>query len=286
MSISYANGRFVDTQEVALPFLSDSLGTLRGYRVFTSCRTVNGKIFRLEDHLDRLLTETAEIHMPVAQSKDDMTRLLLDTLLRNRHLNHDLLLMIILSGGGADESGMAPVGPAHFYIIVTPLKAPTSDVYQSGLSLATYAFERPFATVKLLDYVGGVVAQQTVVKEHQANSCLFVSLDADPVWLEGVTFNIFAARNGTLYTPPLDGRILAGITRKVVIELAEKIGYPVQERPIFASETPTFDEVFITSSTRGAVPIVRINQLAIGSGLPGSITGCIVNAYNAYLVDY
>jgi branched-chain amino acid aminotransferase len=286
MSISYANSRFIDTQEVTFPFSSDPLGTLRGYRVFTSCRTVNGKIFRLDDHIDRLLSEAAEIHMPVAQSKDDITRLLLDTLLRNRHLNQDLLLLIVLSGGAADDSGMAPIGPAHFYIIVSPLKVPSTDVYQQGLSLATYAFERSFSTVKLLDYVGGVVAQQTVVKEHHAHSCLFVSLDADPVWLEGVTFNIFAIRNGTLYTPPLDGRILVGVTRRVVIELAQKIGYPCHERPIFRSETPTFDEVFITSSTRGAVPIVRIDQITIGTGLPGPITGCIVDAYNAYLIDY
>ena len=285
-SISYANGRFVPTDELTFPFANDMLGTLRGYRIFTSCRSIKHKIFYMDQHIDRLFTMADQIFMPLPHGKNDLTRILFDLLLRNRHLNSDLLFLIIYSGGPADSSGMLPSETAHCYVTVSALKTPDTQSYERGIALATYPFEREFATIKFLNYAGSVIAQHTVVKEHRAEAPLFLTKTENPEWLEGSTFNIFAVKDNTLITPPTDGRILPGITREVVLNLAQESGITTEERAIYHTELPEFQEVFITSSTRGALPVVRIDHTMIGAGLPGPISQKIDQAYQNHVKNY
>ncbi len=283
--ISYHCGRFIDSSELAFPVLSDMSGTVRGYRIFTACRTQNGKIFHLEDHVDRLFVSAFKIFMEIKETEEELVGIVMDLLLRNRN-SGELLFEMIYSGGPVDESGVTPSGPAQLTILAVPLKTPPSVIYENGLSVATFQHQRPFASVKLLHYVGGIVARKTVVKEHQADHPLFISEEKDPIILEGDTFNVFCVRNGVVYTPQLDNKILSGITRKIVLSLCEKKGLEAKERQVFASEIASFDECFLTSSTRAIVPIVRINQHTIGSGVPGMITRTLMDTFNDYLTQY
>jgi len=107
-------------------------------------------------------------------------------------------------------------------------------------------------------YLGGVIAHQTVVKEQGADMPLFISPDTGHV-LEGSTFNMFFVRDGVLYTPPLDGRVLKGITRRVVIDAAVALEIPVSESAISATDISGFQEAFLTSSTRTVLPVRQID---------------------------
>jgi branched-chain amino acid aminotransferase len=285
-TFSYANGRFVDTQELSFPVETDILGTLRGARVFTSCRTVKNRVFHLDDHLNRVTQNAKDLGLRVELTHSEITRAIVETLLRNRHLNQDLLLLIILSGGTADASGMVASGPALLYIKVSPLTEPSPEWVASGVALALFAHQRPFAHIKVLNYVGSLMAHQTVVKEYNAYAPLFVTETGDPEWLEGSTFNVFAVQKGVLITPPLDGQILNGVTRSIILKLAEENGIAVQERPVLVSEIPTLDECFITSTTRGALPVTRIDQTQIGAGVPGPVTQTLIKAYTQYVSHY
>jgi len=284
--ISYANGRFVDTDEVSIPFMGDNLGTLRGYRLFTSCRTVNGKVFHLDDHVNRLFEMAQKAYMPMGMDRDELIRIIMQTVLRNRAFGQDLLVLIVLSGGKADASGMAPVGPADLYVITSILKTPSDEVYHQGLSLALFPHEKPFAEIKFLGYTASVVAELSVVRAHHADAPLFYSYQTPAQVLEGSTFNVFGVKDGVIITPPIDGRILAGITREILLDLARQHQISIEERPILVDELLVCDELFISSSTRGAVAAVRVDQHVVGTGRPGPVTQLVHEAYNKYLAHY
>ena len=172
--LSYANGNYIPTETVSINVSGDMVGTFRGYRIFSACRTLNqGKVFRLEDHIERLFRSAEELAMKLPHNREGLRGLINNVVEKNRH-HGDLLLEIMYSGGKAAPSGVAPEGPAHVYVIVFPFTPPPDEWYIKGISLASFPYERQWANVKLLNYVGGVLAHQTVVKEYDANEALFV----------------------------------------------------------------------------------------------------------------
>jgi len=283
---SYFNGKYIDSQKMCLPLLDDIIGTVRGYRIFTACRTIKGKVFHLNDHIRRLSSSAREIRMSLPCTLKELREIIQETIERNKKFSGDLLLEIIFSGGPASSNGVAPAGQTALYILTLPFKSPPDWWYEKGISLATYPYQRQWPKVKLLNYVGAVIAHQTVVKRYRAQEALFVSPKDNQTILEGTTFNFFVVKNNKIMTPALDGNILAGITRGVVIKLAKKEGLGVAEQKIRIKDLEIADEAFLTSSTRNATPVVRVNNTKIGSGRPGKITLQFKKLFEEYLEKY
>lgn len=281
--LSYANGHYIPTEAVSINVSEDMVGTFRGYRIFTACRTVNGgKVFRMEDHVERLFRSAREISMDLPHDPDRLKSLIASVVEKNKECG-DMLLEIMYSGGQAAPASVGPEGPAHLYILVFPFTSPPDDWYKKGISLASFAYQRQWPNVKLLNYIGGVVAHQTVVKEYSATEALFVSPKDGQTILEGTTFSLFVVdRNDTVITPPLDETILDGITRKVLMEIVPKTGIALEERQIKLSDLPNMTEVFITSCTRNIVPVVKVNDTVIGNAIPGPM----VNILSEIIGDY
>lgn len=283
---SYANGKYVLSDELSLPVLADPVGTFRGFRIFTAARTIGGKVFSLQDHVDRLFNSAEKIYMTLPHSKDELRGIIQETVSKNSDRQGDLLLEIIYSGGRAGENKLAPAGPAVLYILVLPFNALPDEWYSNGIKLASFAYQRQWPEIKLLNYVAGVIAHQTVVKEHQAQEALFVSPDEKKTVLEGATFSFFIVKDGVVSTHPLDGEILPGITRKVVLELAKKQGIEVKEDYFSYNDLEDVDEAFITSSTRNVVPTVGVDNTVIGKGAVGKTTKKLINAFSEYQTNY
>ncbi|MDP2967139.1 MAG: aminotransferase class IV [bacterium] len=300
---SYANGKFVLTEELALPIKEDITGTIRGFRIFTACRTLpNGKVFRLEDHIDRLFNFATAIYMELPHDKNELKEVIQETIVKNKEEGEEnrfssspfaaaregkeLLLEIIYSGGRANLSGVAPAGKAILYIMVLPLKMPPARWYEKGIKLAVYPYQRQWPEIKFLNYVGAVIAHQTVVKKYEADDALFVSPHEKKIILEGTTFNFFIIKNGVIVTHPADGKILPGITRKVALELACQQGIKTKEDYFSLDDLLEVEEAFITSSTRNIVPVVRVDDIVIGSGQPGEITNKLARFFKEYQANY
>lgn len=275
--ISYIDGNFVPTNEVAFPFVQDAVGTVRGFRIFTACKTIGGRVFRLDDHIQRLWESAGSLGMVLPHDQDVLRGIIADTLEKNADQPGERLLEIFYSGGPASSNGTSPVGPAVLYVVVLPLKLPSPAWYSNGIALATYPHQRPFPEIKLTFYVGAIVAHNTVVKQYNAEMPLFVTEGACPEVLEGSTFNFFVVRDGQLFTPPLDGRILKGITRKTVIELANRLGIGVKEMSVPVDYR--WDEAFLVSSTRNIVPVTRVDDHQIGEGVPGPVTRRLMDMF-------
>ena len=264
-------------------------GTMRGYRVFTACRTVRGKVFRMEDHLDRLYCSAAGIHMKPPLDRDALRTLLNELVDRNvkSGIPEDLLIDVIFSGGLLGATMKQSSNGAYLYIAAQPLEAPPSELYESGIALATFPHLRICPDIKLLHYIGAILAHQTVVPSLDAYEVLFVDPSDDQTILEGSTFTVFFVNSEReVVTPPLDGKILDSITRRVVLEILKAEGLELREEPALLSQISSLSESFIASTTRNVLPVTRIDGTIIGSGRPGAVTQSIIGALQAYLDSY
>lgn len=288
--ISYQRDRFVPTSELTLPFVDDISGTIRGYRVFTACRTIKGKVFRLDDHLDRIFYSAKNIYMKPPVDRESLKQLLLEIVERNLLLGMeaDLLIDVVFSGGLAGNTMKQSGQGAHLYVAVQELEPPPATCYQDGMVLATFPHQRMYADIKLLNYVGAILGHQTVVPQFSADEVVFVDPKDEQTVLEGSTFTVFFVdATGTILTPPLDGRILESITRRVVLEiLAAREDFTFAEAPVTIDQIPSFAEAFLASTTRNVVPVTRINDVVIGNGRPGPVTLAVTKAFLEYLESY
>ena len=286
--LSYSNGKYIPTEELAIPIVSDTTGIMRGFRIFTTCKTVGGKIFRLNDHIDRLFYSAEEIHMELPHTKQELRKILEEVTVHNhKNQSGNLLLKIIYSGGSAALNDVTPIGPASLYVIVSLLEDPPAIWYEKGIAVASYPYQRQWAKTKLLNYIAGVIAHQTVAKEYKADEVLFISPDEHKIILEGVTFNFFIVRDNTIITHPLNDNILAGVTRKVALEVAQTIpGLKIHEDCFSYNDLKNVDEAFMTSSTRNVVPVIRVDDIIIANGKPGKITKKMQKAFLKYQEEY
>lgn len=258
--------------------------------MFTACRTCGDKIFRVEDHLDRVYASASSLHMKPPVDRDSLRELLKEAVERNRQagLSDDLLIDIIFSGGLAGST-MKQSGKGGFlYLAVQQLEPPPPEAYEKGMVLATHLHQRIYADVKLLNYVGAILAHQTVVPQFNADDVVFVYPEDRQTILEGSTFTVFFVNSaGEVLTPPLDGRILDSITRRVVLELLRpRPEFTIHEVPVYVSQLPSLREAFLVSTSRDVVPVTRIDATTIGDGKPGPVTRSILKAFREYLESY
>ncbi len=225
---------------------------------YTTFRTYDhNKVIRLDDHLGRL-EETARLaHKPVT-----LERLRLREALRNVIDEYpgkmDLRIRVVLDL--EDFVG-------EIYIMAEILKTPPPDAYHSGVRVITCQLQRDnpkaklTASIPVADKIRGQLP--TGVEE-----ALMVD-DAGRI-LEGLTSNFFAVKGDEIWTN--EEGVLSGITRSLVLDEAVRIELPVNFRSITITEIPDLEEAFITSSSRGILPVKQIDRILIGSGQPGPIT--------------
>lgn len=275
---------------MTLPYLDDVSGTIRGYRVFTACRTVRGKIFRLEDHLNRLYYSASSIYMIPPIPRDKLRELLAEVVEKNLGAGEkgDLLIDVIFSGGLAGTTMQQSGKGAHLYIAVQPMEPPPPEAYEKGVTLATLPHLRLCPDVKLLNYIGAILGHQTVVPKHDAWDVLFIDPRDNETVLEGSTFTVFFVDSqGDILTPPLNGRILESVTRRVVLEVCSKRpDLTIREVQVKLDHAMSYPEAFLASTTRNVLPVTRLDDAIIGTGFPGPVTRKVMTAVQEYIDSY
>jgi len=244
----------------------------------------------MEDHLDRLYRSAADIYMRPPMPRDELRGLMEKLVAMNRIAcgDHDLLIEAIFSGGLEDNSMKSTGRGAFLYVAVQKLVEPPPEFYETGVALATFRHLRLWADVKLLNYVGAIIAHQTVVPEHDGYDVLYVHPEDGNTVLEGSTFTIFfVEKDGTIVTPPLDRRIFDSITRRVVLELVRsQDDIRIKESVVHLDRLSSFSEAFIASTTRAVLPLSRIDRTVIGNGTAGPVTRRVMAMFREYLNSY
>jgi branched-chain amino acid aminotransferase len=265
------DGKFVPAAEAVFPI--DDLGLLRGYGCFDFMRTYNGRVIFIQDHMQRLFNSARRIGIALPFTESEMAALVEETLRRNPP--GESSVRILVTGGSAPDF-ITPQGRPRIAVMVAPLHAYPAAWYTEGAKVITVPYGRAIPDAKSIDYIRAILVLN---QARGAGAIEAVYLDPEGRVREGTTCNIFAFIGGRLTTPGAD--ILHGITRKKVLALAEGV-YPIDIREISRTELVRAEEVFITSSNRLIVPIVRVDENVIGQGRPGERTRAIMRAFTEY----
>ncbi len=241
---------------------------------YTTLRTFEGhKLLRLEAHFDRLeRSATALLGHPVHLARRSLRCALARALHRCSFPESRLRITVALEGDpGPSAIPMASTidpgsDPLEVYITIESLQPVEADLYRRGVQVITMLITRADPQVKSTRFI----APSRELKAGLPSEVYEVLMvTGDGQILEGFTSNFFAVLDGRLVTAHQG--ILEGVTRSLVLELAAEI-LPIEGRPPRLAEIPRFDEAFITSSSRGILPVVVINDQVIGGGKPGPVT--------------
>jgi branched-chain amino acid aminotransferase len=276
MSIYYVDGQFIEADKARISV--DDLSVLRGFGVFDFLRTYNGVPFHLAEHLQRLLSSARLIGLRIPHGQAALAEIVKETLTRNNHPESNIRLVIT---GGASTDGITPGPSPRLLVLITPVKPLPVAWHRDGIKVITCHVERFMPAAKSINYIPAILCQAEA-RDRQAVEAVYV--DRDGYLLEATTSNIFAVRGNRLITPPCD-RVLAGVTRQVVLELAHR-EWLVEERPLHRDEIRLLDEAFLTSSVKELTPVVTIDSVSLGDGQPGQLTRRIMELFRAYTVAY
>ncbi|GFO96420.1 branched chain amino acid aminotransferaseapoenzyme [groundwater metagenome] len=266
----YFNGKFIPKQEARTSVYDH--GFLYGDGVFEGIRAYNGRVFRLDGHLDRMYDSAKAIDLKVPLSKEEMKKAIIETLKRNG-LKDAYIRPIVTRGDG--DLGLDPrkCPVPNVFIITQEWGAMYGDLYEKGLTAVTVGIRRnaPEAlppNIKSLNYLNNILAK---IEANVKGGDEAIMMDVHGNISEGSGDNIFVVKNGKILTPPTLNN-LRGITRAAAIELAIKDGTPVSETNLGLFDIYTADEVFVTGTAAEIAPVTKVDGRIIGDGKPGQIT--------------
>jgi branched-chain amino acid aminotransferase len=248
-------------------------GLLYGDGVFEGIRVYGGKIFRLEEHLDRLYDSAKAIWMTLPIGKEKLASVTREAV--DRAGIPDAYIRHIVTRGVGDL-GLDPrkCPKPSIIIIVDTIKLWPEQVYETGLNVITAGTPIPqreslSPRVKSLNYLPHILAK---IEGIQAGADEVLMLDSSGAVAEGSGQNVFVVKNGRISTPPPYAGILRGVTRDAVIELARAAGYEVAETLLNRYDLYTADEAFFTGTASEIVGIRQLDGRVIGTGKSGMIT--------------
>ncbi len=275
------NGNVVPAGEARVSVLDN--GFTFGDAVYETLRTYAGRPFHLDRHLERLRTSADRLGF-APPFGDDVFARRLDELLA-RAGNDESYIRIILSRGEGDISyRFERVKGPTLVMVVKPFEPPPERDYAEGILVVIASVRRnhPRAldpAIKSNNLLNNILA----VREGQSRGATETILlnDGGEV-AEGASSNVFVVKDGRVSTPPLAAGILSGITRRLILDLCRDAGIPAGEETLRVADLLAADEVFITSTTKEAAPVTRIDGKPVGSGKPGPVHRRILQAYREY----
>lgn len=285
--IVYFNGEFVAESQARVSIFDSAL--MYGDMAFEMTRTYNGRPFRLRDHLERLAASLRLLEIDCGLSLEDMERVTLETLERNRPTepaDMDWQIMHDVSRGALDlyrsvlPEGIRPTVSINCWPLVTHMGrfAPT---YETGVqivipaqqTLPAYLVDPKAKTRSRLHY-----QMANLQARRMGEGRWPVLLDPDGFLAEGPGWNIFLAKNGVLLTPE-PRNILLGVSRAATMELARELRIPVREVNLGRYEALQADEIFCTATTYALVHAATFEGQPVGDGRPGPVFRKLLEAW-------
>jgi branched-chain amino acid aminotransferase len=270
--LCFLNKEWVELDSASIP-ISD-LGLVRGYGVFDYLRTYNGRPFHLLDHLTRLerSAEILDLTLPMTFQEIEAV---VEEILRRTGFS-ETSIKLILTGGQSSDQFTYEDSPT-FCVMAYPFKPFPNKYYEEGVAVCTTRALRSFPQAKSTCYLTAMAAMKKA-KLAGAQDALYVNQQNEV--LEALTGNIFVVKKGRLITP-LSEEILYGITREVVRRCAEP-DIEVEIAPLPLSEVESWDEAFITSTSREVMPVVSMDGRPIGEGKIGAVTKEMHERFKTY----
>ena len=270
-STIYVDGQFLPESEAKISVFDH--GLLYGDGIFEGIRFYNGRVFRLEEHHDRLWDSARSICLEIPMTKEEMTEALLETI-RQNGLRDGYIRQIVTRGVGNLGLNPAQCKKPSVIIIAATIALYPEEVYRSGLTIVTCATRRAGAAVlnpavKSLNYLNNVMAR---IEANLAGADEALMLNDAGNVAECTADNIFIIKKGRIFTPPITAGALRGITRSVVFEIAAELGIIITETDITRHDVFVADECFLTGTAAEVIPVIKADGRMIGTGKPGAIS--------------
>ena len=272
------NGVLTPISEGRIPVLDH--GFLFGDNIYETLRTYNQKPFLFSRHFERLRKSARAVFMDLPSTREQLFAETLRTIKAAGDSSEHRVRITITRGAGDVSPDPETCDAPNVIIFATPLAALPASVYENGVEVIVSSFyrSRQLGDAKTGNLLRSVLALR---EARVAGAFEAITLTSEGKISDGITSNICLIQGTTLLTPSVESGILEGITRAVVLDLAKRAGLTVFEGILDLKEIEKSSELFLTSSTRGVVPIVRVSGKAVGSGQPGPVTRRLMDAYTA-----
>lgn len=271
--VGFLNGEWMSPDQPAVPI--EERGHQFGDGVYEVVRVYQGVPFLLQEHLDRLVKSAEAIRLDLSELSPVELELIIRTGIKKSQLQ-DAEVYLQLTRGIAPRLHPFPNVKPSVAMTVKPARTIPESNRENGVAVTLLDDERwANCYIKSLNLLPNILAKQTAL-DNGFYEAVFVK---DGVITEGSASNFFAVKDGVLHTAPATRKILHGITRATLLQLAQELDIPVQE----ADFTPEFlhsaDEAFITSTSMEVMPVVKVDGHTLGTGKPGPVAHRLHTAY-------
>ena len=266
----FVDGKYCDQRNAKISVFDH--GLLYGDGVFEGIRAYNGRVFKLKEHIDRLFCSAKSILLTMPMSHAELMRAVVETCRRNK-VRDGYIRLVVTRGMGTLGLNPNRCKRGSVIIIAGKIQLYPPELYERGMEIVTVPTTRNLHSavnpaIKSLNYLNNILAK---IEANNAGCEEAVMLNSEGFVSECTGDNIFIIKEEQLFTPPLSAGALYGITRRVVMEIAEESGYRVAEPNLTRHDLFNADEI---------VPIVKIDGRVIGDGRPGVITQKLVGQYH------
>ncbi len=274
--IVYLNGEYLPADEARVPVLDR--GFIFGDGVYEVIPAYNGKLFRLDEHLQRLENSLQATRIPSPFDREEW-RAILEALVRKNGGGDQSVYLQVTRGIAAREHGFPEKVKPTVFIMCNPLQAVDDQVHDAGVCAITLEDSRwKHCDIKAITLLPNILLRQQAVDA----GCTEAILVRDGLVTEGAASNVFMVRDGQIRTPPKSRQLLPGITRDLVVELARQHGLDCREQDIPVATLAEADEIWLTSSTKEILPVTQLDGRPVGDGRPGPVWARMFAIYQDY----
>lgn len=279
--IVFLDGEYLESDSAKVSVFDH--GVLYGDGIFEGIRAYNGRVFRCEDHVDRLFSAAKALMIDMPYSREEVTEIICETCRRN-NLRDGYIRLVVTRGKG--DLGLSPgnCGKPSMFCIASNIKLYSEETYENGMSLVTTFQRRNNSTIvdpqiKSLNYLNNILAK---IEADRAGADEGLLLSQEGWVAECTGDNIFIVKDGTVYTPPTYVGILNGITRRTIVEICREKGIPLEEVPFTLFNVYNADECFLTGTAAEAIAVTSVDGRIIGTGRCGETTREILKAFKEF----
>ncbi len=270
----YLNGQYLPIDQAKVSVMDR--GFLFGDGVYEVIPCYFGHLFHLQAHIDRLIASLAGIRMVNPYSTEQWLEIFKPLIDASQN---QYIYLQITRGTAPKRDHAFPVNTQPTVFVMCNNIVPFAGL-EAGVKATTMDDSRwQFCNIKAIALLAHLLHRQDAVEKDCAEAIL---INRDGFITEGAASNVFAVIDGVLVTPPKSNSILPGITRDVILQLAEKNNIPYREDNISLAELKTASEIWVTSSTREIIPVVELDSNPVADGKVGAVWHTMNNIFQAY----
>lgn len=280
MRTVFLNGEFMPASQASISPLDR--GFIFGDGIYEVIPAYGRHPFRLAEHLQRLRQSLDGVRIDPPYADRQWGDILRELVERNEEDDQSIYLQVTRGVAKRDHAFPQGVRPTVF-AMTSPLVPVPSEIHTSGVAAITLDDIRwEYCHLKTTSLLPNVLLRQQAIDQGAVEAILIRRGEVT----EGAASNLFVVLEGVLVTPPKGPRLLPGITRDLILEIAQRNGIAWSEAPVKPGDLARAQEIWLTSSTREILPVTRLDGLNVGGGRPGPLWTRMIALYQDYKRDY